>query len=447
MISRTWKADRPPRIFAGLAEICGYNSNLKEGFAELGVPVELVMMFPDPYAYTAGDSNALARFARTAHHRRIATPRNRFFNKIVWRILDPLARFVLLVWAIPRFDVFIFSYGITFFEQRDLPLLRALGKIIICVFYGSDERPHYLSGVSAELPYEIDAAWYAARSLEQKTMLKRVAASADYIVSHPLSSQFQQRESLSLLSLGIPQPSVFPAFSGTRYRSSGSSGTRYRSSGVRVLHAPSRPLSKGTPLIREIITKLNAEGIEIDFVEITGRPHREVLDEIEKCDFVIDEVWSDSPLAAFAAEAAAAGKPAVVGGYGWCELKNFLGEDFPPSMACAPDEIEGAIRELATNETLRNELGQKARDFVTDKWKSRLVAERYMKVLTGAGEKEWYFDPHHVNYSLGYGMPLERVAATVRMVVDARGSDSLQLDDKPELLRSVLSLAETSRHA
>ena len=437
MTGRTWTKKRPPRIFAGLAEICGYNSNLKDGFAELGVPVELVMMFPDPYAYTSDKSSALARFARTAHQRRVTTPRSRLPEKVMWRILDSVARLMLLLWCIPRFDVFIFSYGTSFFEHRELPLLRSLGKIIICVFYGSDERPHYLSGVSAELPYEVDAEWYAARSLEQSTMLERVAKSADFIISHPLSSQFQRRPALGLLSIGLPQPSQSPVVY----------DAGYHSSGVRVLHAPSRPLSKGTPLIREIIAKLISEGIDIDFVEITGRPHRDVLEEIAKCDFVIDEVWSDSPMAMFAAEAAMAGKPAVVGGYGWCELKQFLGDSFPPSMACAPGEIEGAIRTLATNQPLREELGRKAHEFVTTQWTSKRVAERYLKVLTDGGGEAWYFDPYRVNYYLGYGMPAEKVGSTVKLVVDDRGVESLQLDDKPELLRSLLSTAGISPSA
>src|SRR4029079_13991633 len=186
MRGRTWKKKRAPRIFAGLAEICGYSSNLREGFAELGISLEVVTMYPDPYVYNSGDSTVLARFARTAHERRTSTPRSDLLSKIIWRILDPVARFMLLMWCIPRFDVFIFSYGTSFFNQRELPLLRSLGKIIICVFYGSDERPHYLSGVSAELPYAIDAKWYADRSAEQQEMLERVARSADYIVSHPL---------------------------------------------------------------------------------------------------------------------------------------------------------------------------------------------------------------------------------------------------------------------
>jgi glycosyltransferase involved in cell wall biosynthesis len=433
---RTWRKTRAPRIFAGLAEICGFNTNLKKGFAELGITVTLVTMFPDPYAYSRDENTVLARFAKAAHERRVATPRRNLIAKSFWLILDPLARLLLLVWCAARFDVFIFSYGTSFFEQREFPLLRSLGKIIICVFYGSDERPHYLSGVSAELPYEINAEWYRQRSREQKSMLERVARSADYIVSHPLSSQFQQRAALSLMTLGLPQSPALPV----------DTGRRAHLSRVRVLHAPSRPKSKGTAQIREIIAKLQSEGIEIDYVEITGRPHAEVLAEIANCDFVIDELWSDSPLAMFAAEAAAAGKPAVVGGYGWDLLEKFTGT-LPPSVACAPHELESGIRRLATDAVFRENLGKKARDFVTSEWTCRRVAERYYKVLTEGGEKSWYFDPYEVNYALGYGMPLEKVGETVKLVIDDAGVESLQLSDKPHLLESILSLAGASARA
>jgi hypothetical protein len=365
-----------------------------------------------------------------AHERRVATPRDRLLVKSFWRVLDPLARALLLVWCIAKFDVFIFSYGTSFFAQREFPLLRSLNKIIVCVFYGSDERPHYLSGVSAELPYEIDAEWYRQRSIEQKNMLSRVAQLADYIVSHPLSSQFQQRAALSFMMLGLPQSSPLPV----------DTGKREQWSRVRALHAPSRPISKGTAQIREIIAKLRSEGIDIDYVEITGRPHAEVLEEIARCDFVIDEVWSDSPLAMFAAEAAAAGKPTIVGGYGWDVLQKFSG-GLPPSLACHPDELEMGVRRLATDSAFRRDLGSRAHEFVAAEWSSRRVAERYLKVLSDGGEQSWYFDPYQVNYAFGYGMPIDKVGATARMVIDDAGVESLQLNDKPELLESILSLA------
>src|SRR5678810_470355 len=83
MTGRTWKKKRPPRIFAGLAEICGYSSNLREGFAELGISLEVVTMYPDPYVYNSGDSTVLARFARTAYERRTSTPRSDLLSKII----------------------------------------------------------------------------------------------------------------------------------------------------------------------------------------------------------------------------------------------------------------------------------------------------------------------------------------------------------------------------
>jgi hypothetical protein len=424
------RSNRPPRIFAGLAEICGYYGNLGEGFRELGARFALVTIYPDPFRYRDDQNPLIARLAERAHARRVTTPRKQLLAKAVWRVVDPALRLMLLLWALPRFDVFMFSYGTSFFNHREFPLLKRLGKRIICVFHGSDERPPYLSGVSAELPYATGTDWYINESVRQKTMVKRVSKSADFIVSHPLSAQFQERTCLSLIALGLPQKLA-----------SRREADRDMKGPVRILHAPSRPGSKGTGTIREIIEKLRSEGIEIDYIEIKGRPHSEVLEELAKCDFVVDEVWSDSPFATLAAEAAAAGRPTVVGGYGWSILSETIKAPLPRSVACPPEELENAIRSLATDRDLAARLGEEARAFVASEWSCTRVASRFLDVLENGGDASWYFDPFQVSYVLGYGMPRNKVGEWVKKMVDQGGTAALQLDDKPRLRDSILQLA------
>ena len=93
---------------------------------------------------------------------------------------------------------------------------------------------------------------------------------------------------------------------------------------IRILHSPSSPEVKGTYLIRQAINALKAKGYPIDYVEIMGKPNTVVIAELEKCDFIVDQLYSDTPMSGFATEAAFFGKTAVVGGYGWQEVEKLF---------------------------------------------------------------------------------------------------------------------------
>ncbi len=86
---------------------------------------------------------------------------------------------------------------------------------------------------------------------------------------------------------------------------------------TRILHAPSHPRAKGTDRIRLAVESLRSKGYEIEYTELTNAANAEVLAHLHECDFVIDQLYSDTPMATFAAEAADVGRPSVVGGYGW----------------------------------------------------------------------------------------------------------------------------------
>lgn len=414
---------RRVRVFLGLGEICGYYANLRYGLEELGIPSAFVAIEEHPFNYGNVTSNAVIRWAQATAKRRIAARRSALAARYWWSALDITARTILFVWAVMKFDVFIFGFGRTFFRGNDLPLLRLLGKRIICVFHGSDERPPYLNGYvmtvadgpTTEAGIKITGA--------MKRRIRWIERFADVIVSHPLSAHLHERRIVPALAVGVayrmaslpcPQP---PAPNGK----------------VRILHAPSRPEAKGTMRIRRAIENLKAKGLPIELIEITNRPNAEVLDELSRCDLVVDEVWSDTPMAGFAAEAACYGKPAVVGGYGWDLLKEMVpAHRFPPSQACHPDAIEPAIEQLVVDAEFRRDLGARARRFVESQWTCRKVAETYIALLDTQERERWLCDPKGHLYLHGCGMDEHRAKETVRLFIDRGGLPALQVGDRPD---------------
>jgi hypothetical protein len=139
------------RVFIGMMEIAGYYSNLKKGLRELGIDTVFVDLEAHPFQYMGHDvPNPLVRLTTYVSGKRAHTPRSPKLNLLIktfWKSLELPLRLLLMIWAVAKYDVFIFAgAGKSFFYFHDLILLRMLNKKIIFVFNGSDARPPYING-------------------------------------------------------------------------------------------------------------------------------------------------------------------------------------------------------------------------------------------------------------------------------------------------------------
>lgn len=64
---------------------------------------------------------------------------------------------------------------------------------------------------------------------------------------------------------------------------------------VRILHAPSSPIIKGTPLVRAAIKKLREEGYEFDYLELIRIDHSEILKHFLNTHIVLNEFYAYMP--------------------------------------------------------------------------------------------------------------------------------------------------------
>ncbi|MEP7081436.1 MAG: hypothetical protein ABI841_00515 [Chloroflexota bacterium] len=379
----------------------------------------------------------------------IRATRSRGPARRLWRaawlisyVLQMPARIALLLAAVARHGVFILSSDTWVHRRLDLPLLRLLRKRIILVFTGSDHRPPYLDGwfgARESTPAWSDLARATRRVRQRVATAERYA---DEIVALPASAHFHTKPIIDFLRVGIPF--ALPATS-----DAAAAPGPFRGEGVRVLHSPSNPVGKGSDLVRAAIEQLRAAGHAIDYVEIAGRPHSEVLAALRDCDFVVDEVFSDTPMASFATEAATFGKPAVVTGY-YAELiaDELPPEAIPPSLFEMPDKLTAAIERLLVDEPFRLALGARAQAFVSKKWNPVTVAGRYLRIIDAEVPDDWRWDPARQRYLYGWGMHRELVASTVRGLVASAGPTVLQLSHNPAVdtrLRDLASAAHGDR--
>lgn len=427
-----------PRIFLGPIEIAGYFSRLKHGFDRLGVAATYGILRPHPFGYGVAEAGLAwpVRWCRATHSRRMAARTS--IGRACWTGTFAAASAIAFAWALARHDVFIFGFGTSFFALAELPVLRFFGKRIAFVFFGSDARPVYLDGalLEAEPGLREDSSALAARARRQRTRVARIEKYADALVNNPPTGCLHARPFAIWLRMGVPThvPATPPA------PPDPGRGT------VRLLHAPSAPQVKGTDQIRAAIERLKARGLPLELVEIAGQSNERVQQELDLCDFVVDQVYSDTPMATLAAEAACHGRPAVVAGYYSRGIAADLRpEDIPPSIYCHPDDLEEAIARLASNPAERLELGRRAYEFVAARFHPETVAGRYLQLLRGELPPEFIYDPlKQLRTVVPVGMDEAAARSLMQRILRAEGRSAFQVGHNPPLEQMMARFAEES---
>jgi glycosyltransferase involved in cell wall biosynthesis len=440
------------RIFIGVTEVAGYYLNLKKGLRKLGVSCDYVIFYPHPFLYDKDEEYPfLIKAIRFLNKRRLES--RLYGSRFFYRILYDLLVIVYFFIAIFRYDIFIFGFGSSLLSGNlTLPGLRLLGKIelpvlkllrkkvIFNIGHGSEARPPYVDGAQKKSGAHDDIYRLCRLTIKMKQNVDRIFKYSSIVIGSPLSTYyFSPKHFINFSSLGIPYDGGklkndvhrVPEEDQNRYK-----GIR-KEKPVRILHAPSDPVAKGTDKILQAIESLKSRGYKIELVLIQGQPNKVVLQELQNCDFVVDQLYSDIPMAGLATEAAFFGKPSIVGGYGIDYLRSFVPPDiWPPSKICHPDEIEKVIEDFIMNEEERVRLGMEAQRFVREKWNLEAVARRYLQMIRGDIPSDWWVEPRSIFYLWGVGQPKEYTITLLRKLISKLGIQSLQLDHRPDLERA-----------
>lgn len=420
------------RVFVGPLEVAGIGAGFVQGLRAHGASADLVCAYTHRFAY--GMQAMPSRLVQWWTHwgtRRAALPASRPLAKAFAFALQHLLGWAVLAWAVPRYDAFVFLYGETITNTGlELTLLRWLGKRTVVVFVGSDARPPYIDGgwFPADRPFDPQAVQRA--TIRQQRKVTRLERQASLCVNALATAHFHRRRFVDWFALGIPRAAQPPA--------SPPNGAT-----LRVLHSPSHPVLKGTAQIRAAVEGLRANGVAIELVTIEGRPNAEVMQALRDCDLAIDQLYSDTPMAAFATEAASVGRPVLVGGYQAGHVPaDAAGLPMPPTCFVHPDALESTLEALAADRAECERLGAQARAFVAEHWSPAVVGARLLRLLRGDVPAAWWREPAQVNHLHGCGLAEDAVRERVRTLVDRFGAGALQLDDKPALRDALVIFAK-----
>lgn len=425
------KSKNKPKIFIGLTEAAGYFQNLYLGFKKLNYDVAYLNL--NSYYYNYNDYKT-SNYKLLNYLIRISTKKNNiqkksFFLKL-FSVYYFIVKILIFFWALVKFDTFIFATGSSFFNFWDFKILKFFKKYIICVSLGSDSRPTYLSGTYKDDSNNNKFNPYFVIENDKK-INKRISFIEKYsnsIINYPQHGHFHKRQFISGNYIGFPTnlevEELFQL-------------ANENSSVLKILHAPTRPNSKGSNYFRKIINELKEEGLNFEYIEITKLSNKEVINCINRCDIVLDECYSDSPLGGLGSEAASLAKPVLLSGY-YSEYINNKKNIFPPSIYVYPSQIKNELRKLVLNKELRSKVGLDLFYFIKFNWNIEFVAEKYIKIIMNSAPLEWYVSSNDINYLYGWGLSKEELKNNLSELYKKFGKESFSLSHNSILLDKYL---------
>lgn len=226
-----------------------------------------------------------------------------FKNKILALIEKLLIGPLLLGYLMNVSKVFLYVWDEGFLIERSLELkyLKQKEKKIILLFCGDDVRSPKLSleysnkrGLENFLNYQPKL-----NLIKQEKKVKRNALYADLyadlIFNYPICQISYLKKPTYYFPYMYPRNKFFKNLSKFNDLKK-----------IKIVHAPSDPLGKGTPLFRAAIKKLILMGYNFEYIELINKNNNEVLDELKSSHIVLNSLYGlGSTLGLFSIEALA----------------------------------------------------------------------------------------------------------------------------------------------
>lgn len=168
-------------------------------------------------------------------------------------------------------------------ELGDLPVLKRAGKVIAVTWQGDDARQWDYCREHFRFTHATELEPVYRRRLQDEGARKRIAAFARhadllYSLNPDLMHVLPERTRFF--------PYAHPNLNDWQFCGIEVHTTRP----LRVVHAPSNPLVKGTRFIEEAVAALRGEGMVFEYIKVEGMPNVEARRVYETADLLIDQL-------------------------------------------------------------------------------------------------------------------------------------------------------------
>lgn len=334
------------RIFIGINDVSGFSIRFKDGFNKIGVKAD----FYSPSGHVYGfKTDRLIKYSNNGIIRK--------FQKIV-----------LLAKMIFKYDYFMFISPSSILKDfQDVRLLRKFGKTTMMLFTGCDLRiperiAHYkwnpCSGCTQEYKDFVNCV------IDTKKILIRHIEDTFDIIGAPFEAAgyLEKRFFNAIFPFDIEE---FAQYADQPYKPS---------KPIKIFHAPSNPVYKGSKYIIETIEKLKIK-YDIEFVCIQNVPYEEYKKKLTEADLIIDQMLLGS-YGSVAIEGLLMNKPVV--SYLREDIWSVVDKEDCPIINANPDTLYDVLDHILENPEKLASILPKGRKYVEKYHKDTVVALRFL---------------------------------------------------------------------
>ena len=258
-------------------------------FMVIGVDevANVIHFFKKLFGHTIATINMTPHSFYSTNHYDYSLVANPTIHKYLRLIYGPY----LLAKLANETDIFMYIWwtGFCIDREMDYKFLRKKKKKIVCMFVGSDIRSYLLRmAYNEKLNLDTSANYLPSNNPSHEIRVKKVAELADQyadlIFNHP-KDQISYLKSKQIISPYMI-PDDYLQYDKSKFKNI---------SKIVSVHAPSRPIAKGTPMVRAAIKKLQIEGYDFTYVEFIDRSNKEVLKILEQSHIVLNEFYAFVP--------------------------------------------------------------------------------------------------------------------------------------------------------
>lgn len=342
------------KIFIGLNNIANVGLSLKSGFEEVGIVADF---------YSAEKIMHKYDYPKNSHKQ---VNRIIFSNNTLLRYLQVI---LLMIKLILRYDYFIFLQGGSLLSNfRDIKLIRKLGKKVSVIFAGCDVR---VSEVVSKYK------WNPCRDCP---------VSYQNLVGCKFPEKYEKLDSIKKNFSIIFSPDecggyfseyityYFPVKDiGKPDKTVNNSNTIKT---IRIVHAPSNEDYKGSKHIYSAVDNLKNR-YQFEFVKLQNLSKEELIEEILKCDLVIDQMLVGF-YGILSVEAMLLQKPVI------CYIREDIWSKIErdcPIYNANPDNLEKILGHILTNPVELIERGEKSRQYAIEYHSPKRIAEKMLRIF------------------------------------------------------------------
>lgn len=280
-------------------------------------------------------------------------------------VMRPILRLVYFIKCFFAYDVFHFHFGQSLLHfNLDLPILKFFRKKVVMHYWGSDVIQTDLARQYTLFTEEVFQKVYPEVDNEKRR--KKLAWIArhvgcaivgDYSLLPYAPQSKVVRQTINLDNL---------PFVGCDFKNHQK---------LRIIHAPSKRLIKGTKYILETIQQLKKAGYKFEFVLVEKKSNQEALAIYKTADIVIDEIMQ-GPYGILAIECMALGKPVI------CRRDEKLEKYYKnlPIINANRTNLQESLIKLIENPKLRQRLGVLGRKYVEENHDPINIAKQMIKI-------------------------------------------------------------------